>query len=152
MRRPKWTLNWSTCCFGSAEFVLQDLDFHFRAPNVGFRFLFPPPPPRDSAAGDSQIGVKWHFFQNSVPIILSSSKKSIYGTSQSCCQRAQPLPKPSRNNKECSMCFLKRRVKFVYERSNPGTSPGSLHTERLVLFLLYNFTALSPFRFPPFLP
>lgn len=101
----------------------------------------------DSAAHDTQISAKKHFFQNSVPIILSSSEKSIYGTSQSCCQRAQPLPKPSRNNKECSMCFLKSQVKFVCERSNPGTSPGSLHTERLVLFLLYNFTALSSFRF-----
>lgn len=78
-------------------------------------------------------------------------KKSIYGTSQSCCLRAQPLPKPSRNNKESSICFLKSQVKFVYERSSQGTSWGSLHAERLVLFLLYNFTALSPFKFSPFL-
>lgn len=77
--------------------------------------------------------------------------KSICGTSQSCCQRAQLLPKPSRTNKDCSTCFLKSQVKFVCERSNPGASPGSLHTEKLVLVLLYSFTALSLFRFSPFL-
>lgn len=59
------------------------------------------------------------------------------------------LPESSQNNTECSVCFLKSQVKFVNERSNPEKNPGNLLTERLVLFLLCNYTALSPFRSSP---
>lgn len=131
----------STPCFGRA----QDWELHFTALSVGVSWSFV----QSHILVTPKLVLKSNFFQNSVPIIPSSSGKCICDTSQSCCQTAQPPSKPRGNNKECRMCFLKRQVKFVYERSNPGTSPGSLHTVRLVLFFALQFHSFKSFQVIP---
>lgn len=44
----------SPSCFGSAQFALQDWEFHFTAPSVGISWVSF----RESYSGNSQIGAK----------------------------------------------------------------------------------------------